>query len=353
MANQKALFVGSLPFESEEQAMDQALSLLGENLLCVPDGEIGEVNDRYPRGSRSSWVCLLGNEFAEDPENWEVIQEAEMNEFGFPAGYDKIYTFRPKHSPEELANRINLHYHEFFQKSYPIFQRLRKKYQHDHVKFQLGIPTGLTLSIFIFEPDKAPSYFKTFQERLIYEVNEVLKDHADDVIIQLELPIELGMVYQNQMDMPLESVLGLVRNFNYSTQIGLHLCCGDLNNESWVHPDTLQPIVDFTNRLIKEWPDHQELAYIHLPLAEGNVPPTLEKDFYRPMEKLQLPNNTELFAGFVHEGRSIDQLRVIHSHLEQICQHPVGVACSCGLGRRSPEQGEKLMKLMKQLVENV
>lgn len=353
MSNRKALLVGTLPFENEEEAIDKSLSILGNHLISVPDGEIGEKSEKYPKGTRAGWVCINANECAEDTDNWEIVQEAEMNEEGFPAGYDKIYTLRSKHSPEELPKYLNLHYHEYFYKSYPIFQRLRKKYGYENLKFQLGIPTGLTLSIFILEPENAIAYYQSFQERLLYEVNEVLKDHADDIIVQLELPIELGLVYQtpSQIDFAMEIAMGLVKNFQYSTQIGIHLCCGDLNNEAWTHPESLEPLVEFANRLIHEWPENQELAYIHVPLAEGNIPPTLEKDFYQPLAQIQLPQNTELFAGLVHEGRAIEELRIIHSHIESLCKHPVGVACACGLGRRSPETGEKLMDLMKQLIK--
>ncbi len=354
MSNRKALLLGTLPFEDEETAIDKSLSILGKHLICVPDGEIGEKSEKYPKGTRSGWVCIHANECAEDTDNWEVIQKAEMNEDGFPAGYDKIYTLRSKHSPEELPKYLNLHFHEYFYHSYPIFQRLRKQYGYDQLKFQLGIPTGFTLSVFIMEPENAIAYYPAFQKRLLHEVNEVLKDHADDIVVQLELPIELGLVYQtpSQIDFAMEIVMGLVKNFQYPTQIGIHLCCGDLNNEAWTHPESLEPLVTFANRLIREWPKNQEIAYIHVPLAEGNIPPTLEKDFYQPLARIQLPKNTELFAGFVHEGRTIEELHIIHSHVENICNRSVGVACACGMGRRSPKIGEKLMKRMKHLLES-
>lgn len=353
MSNRKALLIGTLPFDNEEQAMEKSLSLLGENLISLPDGEIGEKSEKYPMGSRNGWVCINANECAEDTENWEIVRAAELNEYGFPAGYDKIHTLRTKHSPEELPKYLNLHYHEYFYKSYPIFQRLRNKYGFHNLKFQLGIPTGLTLSVFILEPDKAVPYYHSFQQRLLYEVNEVLKDHADDVVVQLELPIELGLVYQDssQMDFAKEVVMGLVENFQYPTQVGLHLCCGDLNNESWTHPESLNPLVDFVNELIDTWPEHQRLAYVHVPLAQGNIPPTIEKSFYQPLANIQLPKNTELFAGFVHEKRKIEELQVIQSLIEEIRNHPVGVACACGLGRRSQKTAEKLMNLMKVLTE--
>jgi len=351
MSKRKALLLGTLPFENEEVAMKKSLSMLGEHLISLPDGEIGEKTERYPKGKRNGWVCINANECAEDTENWEIISEAEMNDEGFPAGYDKIYTLRTKHSPEELPKYLNLHYHEYFNKSYPLFRKLREEYGYSDLKFQMGIPTGLTLSVFIMEPNLAVPYYKAFQERLLYEVNEVLKNHADDMIVQLELPIELGLVYQDvsQMDFALEVVMGLVKNFQASTEVGIHLCCGDLNNESWTHPDTLNPLVEFANQIIQHWPENQTLRYLHVPLAEGNVPPTLEKDFYQPLANINLPENVELFAGFVHEARNMDELKIIHSHIESIRNHPVGVACACGLGRRSPGTAEKLMERMKQL----
>lgn len=68
------------------------------------------------------------------------------------------------------------------------------------------------------------------------------------------------------------------------------------------------------------------------------------------LANIQLPEHTEFFAGFVHEGRSLDELKIIRDHIESIRQHPVGIACACGLGRRTSETAERLMNLMKQLL---
>ena len=54
MANRQTLLVGSMPFEDEEAAMRRALGTLGQSLIALPDGEIGEKTATYPNGNRAA-----------------------------------------------------------------------------------------------------------------------------------------------------------------------------------------------------------------------------------------------------------------------------------------------------------
>ena len=56
----------------------------------------------------------------------------------------------------------------------------------------------------------------------------------------------------------------------------MHLCFGDLNNESLIKPSSLEKAVRFANALIGRRPGSHQLAYVHFPLAEAVDPPSLE-----------------------------------------------------------------------------
>lgn len=62
----RALLVGSLPFDDEASAMARAIELVGDRLLALPDGEIGERSDQYPSGDRSQWVAGLAGRLARE-----------------------------------------------------------------------------------------------------------------------------------------------------------------------------------------------------------------------------------------------------------------------------------------------
>jgi hypothetical protein len=129
--------------------------------------------------------------------------------------------------------------------------------------------------------------------------------------------------------------------------VGVHICLGDLNNEALVRAKTLEKLVDFSNKLVKNWPQDHPPVYIHYPLAEAAEPPKLDPTFYAPLKKIELPPATRFIAGFVHEKLDVDQNRQILKIIEGIRGEPVGIACSCGLGRRSTETASALMEKMK------
>ncbi|SHF19463.1 hypothetical protein SAMN05444392_11017 [Seinonella peptonophila] len=353
MLERKALLVGSLPFENEEEAMRQAINILGNTLFSLPDGEVGEKSEQYPLGSRQGWAMAAIDSCIADQERWEIVKDGQYGENGFPIDYDSLYKVKPKVSPQEMVQHLNFHYHDYFRTSYPLFQQLREQHQFPKLQFQVGTPTGMAIALHMLEPNQIFRYYDSFNERLAYEMNEILKQADDDVVIQLECPAELGLLYQSpeMIDHALNSVIGLVKRFEYPASIGIHLCYGDLNNKSLIHPPTLEILASFTNQLIQNWPQTHSLRYVHFPLAEGEIPPKKEENFYQPLKEIHLPSETRFIAGIVHEKCSFDDLKEIRNTIESIRDHKVDLACSCGMGRRSPEVSQHLMRVMKRLTE--
>ncbi|WP_221568980.1 hypothetical protein [Alkalihalobacillus sp. TS-13] len=353
MLDRQALLVGSLPFNNEKEAMGIALEVLNNTLLSLPDGEVGNRSDQYPNGNRSSWAVTAIDSCIADTEHWNVVKKGTLGENGFPVDYDSFYKIRPKCSPEEIVHYLNFRYHDYFRKSYHIFQRLREQHGLKDLKFQVGIPTGLAISLFMLESDNVFLYYEAFNQRLAYEVNEFLNEAGEDVIIQIEIPAELGLVYDSpsQYDFALTSIIDLVKRIQEPVKVGIHECYGDLNHKAFTHPQSLDRMVDFTNKLIDVWPKTHELTYIHFPLAIGHLPPTLNRHYYEPLKQIQLPDHTRFVAGIVHEECDLPELHQILNIIETIRNHKVDVACSCGMGRRSPDVSMRLMKFMKQLVE--
>ena len=138
-------------------------------------------------------------------------------------------------------------------------------------------------------------------------------------------------------------ILDLVGRIRPGARIGLHLCLGDLHNMPMMQVDSLQPLVELSNRLVERWPQEHELVYMHYPLAAGNVPPSTDPDLYQPLTDVRLPESTHFVAGFVHEGLSYEENAGILRSIEEARGGTVDVASSCGIGRRSPEVAERLL----------
>jgi hypothetical protein len=351
MTDRTALLIGSLPFASEDAAMSHALGVLGDQLFCLPDGEIGEKTAEFPNGKRAAWVMTAINICSADRENWEVIRPAVNDSNGFPADYSGVQRLRPRRSPAEVHHHLRFGYDDYFRQSYPIFQRLREQHGLNNLKFQVGIPTGLGISFSMLAPITALRYADGFNRRLAYEVNQILKAAGDDVIIQIELPGELAMAYQLPpflVSLALRSVWGFLNKLDHPARIGVHLCLGDLNNKALFHASTLDKMVNFSNALVDGWPSRHHLEYIHYPLAEAVAPPSLQADYYQPLQKVRLPAGTRFIAGFVHESRTPAELHQLRTIIETVRGGEVGIACSCGLGRRPQPIAEKLIDLMRQ-----
>ncbi len=354
MSNREALLVGSMPFNNEEEAMRLALEELGSAMWALPDGEIGEKTDLFPRGKRAAWVQAAIDICANDTENWQLVRDATRNADGFPIDYDNGERLKPKRPVSEMHNHLNLRYHEYFMESYPIFKRLREERGMPNLKMQVGIPSGLGVAFGMLSPFDALRYSKAFNRRLAWETNEILKVGGDDVIIQIEVPAEVAMAQRLPsflVSLPVNNMMTLIRAIDPSAKLGVHLCFGDLNNQALTKPKTLTKAVHFTNKMIAAWPSTHNLSYIHFPLAEASDPPTLDAAYYAPLKDIKLPQGVKFVAGFIHEKRTLDESMQILKTIEDARGEKVAVACSCGMGRRPREVGEQILKITSQIVE--
>lgn len=352
----QALLVGSLPFTDEAECMKRALDALGPILFCLPDGEVGEKTGQFPKGNRIAWVIYALEKLTADTESWRVVkQPVRSRDDGLAINYDSIQKLKPRHAPADMPHHVKLGYDEFFRRSYPLFQRLRQRYGLPELKFQVGVPTGFAMGFAFANPITWLRYTNAFNTVIAREVNAVLDQAGHDVIVQIEVPPELYAAYKLPaplMGLALRPILDLLAKIKPDAQIGLHLCLGDFHNEALVHPKTLGRMVAFSNRLVAAWPQQHRLMYVHYPLAEGAVPPTTDTRYYAPLAEIRLPPATRFVAGFVHEKRSLAENRHILDSIETTRGQPVDIACSCGLGRRTPETATKLLALMAQLTDS-
>lgn len=347
-ADRRALLVGSLPADDEAQAMANALALLGPALDSLPDGEIGERNARFPGGTRSAWTAIIGSICEADPASWKVVRAGETNDLGWSTDYGTGTRLAPRRRPSEMAAHLDLGWNRFARQSYPEFERLRAAADRPELRFQVGLPTALGMTFTIMSPVNALRYAGAFNERLAHEANDVL-DHlgGDNVRFQLEVPGELALAYRTRgraLGFALRTVLGLANQIRPEAPFGVHLCFGDLNNKALITQPSLTPAVRFTNELVKRWPTTHRLDYVHMPLAEADLAPTIDPAWYAPLADLRLPSDCRLVAGFVHDKLDDQGHDHLLALLDDLVGRRVDVASSCGLGRRDRATADSLMR---------
>ena len=266
--------------------------------------------------------------------------------------YKHLEKLKPLHSPAELDKHLDLGYYTYFKSSYEIFKKLREEKNLPNLKFQVGVPTGLGISFIMMQPVDAFQYANAFNRRIAYEVRQIIAEAGDDVIFQVEIPAELALAYMLPV---LGSIIGvgqvkaLVKLLPATAKVGVHLCLGDLNNEALTKAKTLNTMVAFSNKLIAAWPLPEPPLYVHYPLAEAADPPRLDAPYYAPLQDIKLPPGTDFVAGFVHEKLNAEQGRQILKAIEDVRGKPVGIACSCGMGRRDTPIADSLLEKMKEV----
>lgn len=347
-AGRRALLVGSLPADDEADAMANAMALLGPALDALPDGEIGERSAQFPAGNRSAWTAIIGSICRADTASWKVVREGETNELGWSTDYESGMRLAPRRRPSDMAAHLDLGWNRFARQSYPDFERVRSAHDRPDLRFQVGLPTALGMTFTMMSPVNALRYASAFNERLAVEANDIL-DHlgGDNVRFQLEVPGELALAYRTRgraLGFALRTVLGLANRIRPEASFGIHLCFGDLNNKALITQPSLTPAVRFTNELVERWPTTHRLEYVHMPLAEADLAPPTDPDWYAPLGDLQLPADCRLVAGFVHDKLDDAEHDHLLAILDDVAGHPVDVASSCGLGRRDRTTADSLMR---------
>lgn len=350
----KALLIGSLPFDNEKECMTRALDVLGQRLFCLPDGEIGDKTEAFPKGNRIAWVVYALEKITQDSSNWQTVKKAKRGEDGMAVSYDDFQKLSPLRTPKEMPDHVQLGYDQYFEKNYPVFQQLLLEKETPKMKFQVGFPTGFAMGFAFKSEIQWLRYTYAFNTVFAREINAIKSQAGNNVIFQLEVPAELYAAYKLpsfMVGLSLLPILDLLSKIEPGAEIGMHLCLGDFHNEALVHPKTLNKMVSFSNLLVEKWPAKHKLAYIHYPFAEAQTPPSDQAAHYKPLKNIILPAETRFVAGFVHEKNDLDRNRLIRDRIEEGRGHAVDIASSCGLGRRTPEIAEKLMNYMDVLCD--
>lgn len=334
--------VGTIPADSTESALQLVTDTVGDvTTAWLPDGETGE---------RQNWIGRL-------VENLKDHPDLELTRDGDWSDYDQTPAFKVKKGHH--FDYVSLDYFEHFEESWPRFQKVRTDLDREGLSFQVGIPGPIDVAFaaFGFSPVSGLRNIRPFEDATVLEVSKIHAVGGAEVVYQLEIPIEIEIA--NRMPKPVRKagvgqlagrLLRVVRKSPHDTRWGFHLCVGDMNNTAFSRLDDATTLTLLANAIVDRFPKGRKLEFVHLPLAHGSEPPTLDEEFYGPLDQLRVPNDVRLIAGFAHEGQSLEDQIKLRDMVEAKVGRPVDIAASCGLGRRDLEAAESNLTRSRALV---
>jgi hypothetical protein len=312
--------------------MDQALAVLGWGLRSLPDGETGE---------RHHWIIHIIEGLREHPD-------LELRKQGRWSDYDDVPVFKEKRKLTGAS--LDFGHVREFQRSFPLFLEARERAERPRLAFQVGVPGDLDMALFVLGPKGALLRRRPFTDATVAEIAAIHALGGDDVIFQVEIPVELVAVARMPRALQpavaallARGVANLARRSPSGARFGVHLCLGDMNHRALGKLRDTAPLVTMANALARAWPDDRPLEFLHAPFAAAEIPPPLEPRWYAPLSGLRLKPGTRFIAGVAHEDQPLEQQRAIVELIERGVGGPVAISHSCGLGRRTPEAAERAL----------
>ncbi len=334
--------VGSLPGSDAEEAMETALKVLGPRLRTLPDGETGD---------RRNWIISIIEDLRRHPD-LEVTAEGDYSD------YDALPHFRVRRGHRLYGATMDFGHVAAAQQSLPAFHELRAAYGRPDLAFQAGVPGDLDLALSMLGPVGVLRHRRAFTEATLAEIRGVQAAVGTDVVFQIEVPVELVLLARAPARARTllagrlaAGIAGLALAAPVGTRFGLHLCLGDMNNKAFGTMTDVAPLVALASAVITRWPADRVLEFVHAPFAAGDTPATTDAAFYAPLSGLTLPVGTRFAAGFAHESQSLADQLLIRSRVEDGLGRQVDVAAACGLGRRSAEDGRRVLERTAELLD--
>lgn len=333
-------FVGTLPqFASATAALTWQRDTIAGRTRSWFGGETGD---------RSQWFVPVITRLKES-EKVRTVRSGSWTDYD---DVDRLALRRGRLDPDDIPLRIA---DDFREERDSLLRLLGTTGSRP---LQVGIPGFLDMALFVFGPLGVVRHARTFRRALSSEIDAIQNEFPGEALFQLEVPVALIAVASAPRPLrPLVArimarlVLAQVRAAPTGARFGVHLCLGDLGHRAIRQLDDAGALVALTAALVRQWPRHTTVDFVHLPFSGGEEPPTTHPDFYRPLQNLQ-PVGVPIIAGIAHETQSLREQQEVLAIIESRLGRPVDIATSCGLGRRSTEAAEAATRRMRELADS-
>jgi len=323
--------VGSAPVENAEDMFRLSMQHLGGLLKRLPDGEAGE---------RDTWIRWQYDKI----EDSEQMQQTNL---------ENVYVPRPPFTVVDgvlSADEIkfpNLGYADAAIESWTVFQKLVKEgVITEDIRFQVGLPTPLSVAIFYVEPDSRALFEVAYRNALAEEMMRMLEHiPAEKLSIQWETVSEFALLeglMENHLDGDLiekitTRVADLIDLVPEPSEAGLHFCYGDSGHKHFCEPKDTGFLALLAAGIVQK--AKRNVAWIHMPVPKERD----DIEYFLPLEQLNLPDTCDLYLGLVHQtGAEEGTLKRINAASKVVSKF--GLATECGLGRRTRDSIATLMR---------
>lgn len=316
-----AHLVGSIPADTAEEAFRLAATHMGDHVERLPDGEVGE---------RDYWI------------RWQYAKIGTSDQLKI-SEVDSVYVpVKPFRVVEGVTSAAqisfpDLGYAKAAIESFGVFSQLIEEgVVRDDVRFQVGLPTPLSVALFYVEPDSRASFETAYERALLDEISAILDQvPADQLAIQWETVSEFALLeglMESHIDGDLREaittrVARLVDVVPEGADVGLHLCYGDSGHKHFCEPKDTGFLTDISRGVIEK--STRPVTWIHMPVPRDRD----DQAYFEPLRQLVLPTHTRLYLGLVHhtDGEAGTARRIATAR--QVVTD-FGIATECGLGRR-------------------
>ncbi len=222
-------------------------------------------------------------------------------------------------------------------------------------RFQVGLPTPLSVAIFYVEPSSRPMFEEAYRQAIQNELEQILAVvPAEKLAIQWETVAEFALL-EGLMDNHLEGdllqhicdrVATLVDMVPEPAEAGIHLCYGDSGHKHFCEPADATFLVRVANGIAAK--ANKAIAWIHMPVPRDRDDAT----YYAPLADLDIGDSTELYLGLVHvTGGEVATRQRIDTAAKFVNQF--GVATECGFGRRDLATIPDLMEQHARIADKI
>lgn len=339
-AKADVLFVGSLPFDSEEAALRTTAELFGDAVFALPDGE---------PGPRAMWVAYEMSSLFEPHPDIEVATRPSSPD-GIPRHIYDLTTYRVRSGVSQL------HFDRWPRiddaiSSYQVFRRLRD---------EGAIPSGVRFQVCLPLTDSAVS--GAFQQRFAADypiVKEAFNDLAERELRRLctevppeDLAIQWDIAFEpldNEGVLPwtihdqawqryIEPIGRLSSQIPEEALVGYHLCYGTFPTWPMYEARDMGLIVSMANAAVQQ--SSRSVDWFHL--AGPRHLRSEEDAFFRPLRDLDV-GDAWVYLGIILQIDGAEGLRkraaTAGRHLDDF-----GVALYCGFGRQPGESGRQTLQ---------
>ena len=334
------LLVGSLPFETPEEAMSAAAEHLGDHLPAMGDGEVG---------LRKFWIGFLPMTIYSKHPALDTLRAPEGGApkpptDGKPEVYEAAFLYGIK--PGEELRFETTSYGPIAVESYEVFKRLRDEgVIPEGVRFQVTFPgTGSAISYF-FRSEDWPAAQAAYHDAVHRDI-ELILEHVPAVDLQFQFDLAQEFVdmasgdakgIADWPDATLEQKIQrhatplpeLARGIPEEARLGFHWCYGTWGGWPMKDMADLALCVRMTQEAVARV--DRRVDYVHMPAVKHPQP-----EFFAPLAELE-GEDPDVYLGIIHHTDGVEGF-VERMEMARRYRRRFGIGSVCGYGRVDPSE---------------